>query len=204
MYCLYNNNSTEVICITPFYVHKVIKKENSKNTIIKYKFTKLKPKSFRVFDKVAPPDVCSFSCARRYKKADLCRSRITFYLNLKVIQWPWNMNLALRQNCSPVGTMSNKYTAKITVKMRKSKILHIAMKIWPWPRGQGQMVQWELTCIFHRAFQIIKPGVDISSNDWDMSIYVKMTLTSISRSLLRYFKLFLHRLKGPSVPLTNI
>jgi len=27
------------------------------------------------------------------------------------------------------GTMPNKYTAKITVKMRKSKMLHFAMKI---------------------------------------------------------------------------
>jgi len=155
-------------------------------------------------DKVAPPGEYVFSCASRCEKADLCRSRITFYLNLKVIQWPWNMNLALRQHCSPVETMSNKYTAKITVKMRKSKILHFAMKIWPWPAGKGQMVQRCQKCTFPQAFQIIKPGVDISSNGWDMSIYVKMTLTSISRSLLLCVELILQRLKGPSVPFTNI
>ena len=37
--------------------------------------------------------------------------------------------IALRQHCSPVGAMPNKYTAKITVKMRKSKMLNFAMQI---------------------------------------------------------------------------
>ena len=33
------------------------------------------------------------------------------------------MNITLLQHCSPVGTVPNKYAAKITVKMRKSKML---------------------------------------------------------------------------------
>ena len=79
--------------------------------------------------------------------------------------------------------------------MRKSKMFDFAMKMCPWPRGQGQMVQWDQMCIFPQSFQIIKPGVDISSNGRDIAIYVKMTLTSISRSLLWYVKLFLHSWK---------
>ena len=65
-------------------------------------------------------------------------------------------------------------------------MLDFAMKIWPWPRGQGQMVQRDKICIFPQAFQIIKPGVDISSNGWDIAIYVQMTLTSISSSSSSY------------------
>ena len=55
-------------------------------------------------------------------------------------------------------------------------------------RGQGQMVQWDQMCIFPQGFQIIKAGVDISSNSWDIAIYVKTALTSNSRSYFRFVK----------------
>ena len=130
------------------------------------------------------------SVATAIWNAEFWKSRIKFFLNLKVTQWPWSVKLTLSQHCSPVGTMPNKYTAKITIKRRKSKMLDFSMKIWPWPKGQGQMVQWELMCIFPQDFQIIKPCDDISSNGWDIVIYVKMTLTSMSRSILRNFEFF--------------
>ena len=69
-------------------------------------------------------------------------------------------------------------------------MLEFAMKIWPWPVGRGQMVQGDQMCIYPQAFQIIKPGVDISSNSWDIAIYVKTALTSISRSLFQFMEFF--------------
>ena len=50
MYCLHHNyvlyKATEVICSHTILCTQSNKKVNSKNTIIKYKFTKLMPKSF--------------------------------------------------------------------------------------------------------------------------------------------------------------
>ena len=97
-------------------------------------------------DKVAPPGECVFSCASRYEKADLWRSRMNFYVNLKVTQWHWNTNLALHQHCSPVGTMPNKYTTKITVKMQKSKMYILR---WKFDLDLEVKVKWsnEIKCV---------------------------------------------------------
>ena len=136
------------------------------------------------------------SVATAIWNADFLKSRIKFYLNVKVTQWPWNVKLTLSQHCSPVGTMPNKYMAKITIKMRKSKMLDFSMKILPWPKGQGQMVQWELMCIFPQAFQMIKPGVDISSNGWDIVIYMKNDLdlnVKVNASKCRIFSAYIER-----------
>ena len=67
--------------------------------------------------------------------------------------------------------MPNKYMAKITVKMPKSKMLHFAMKIWPWREGQDQMVQWDQMSIFPQAFQIIKP-VSLSHQTAEISRFM--------------------------------
>ena len=85
------------------------------------------PKSFDnviiivVSDKLAPPGERLFSYASQYEKADISRPMITFYKNFKVTQWPWSVNLTLRQHCSPVRIMPNTYMAKITVKMLNPK-----------------------------------------------------------------------------------
>ena len=141
----------------------------------------------------------------RYERADLCRSRIKFYLNLKITQWPWievrishYVNIVHLWEQCPINKR-----LKSLLKCENPKCYIFAMKIWPWPGGQGQMVQWDKICIFPQAFQIIKPGHDISLNGWGIPIYVKTTLTSISRSLLWFVKFF-NSLKGPSLPLTNV
>jgi hypothetical protein len=56
------------------------------------------------------------------------------------------------------------------------------------------MVKRDQMCIFPQAFQIIKPGHDISSNSRDIAIYVKTALNSISMSLFRIVESFFYRI----------
>ena len=104
--------------------------------------------------------------------------------NLKVTWWPCSSLLILRYQFLPVMTIPNKETATIVVKTRKSKFFNFLLKFdLDGSRSNSHMVTM---CRLLQAFQIIKPSVDISSNGWDIVIYVNMTLTSISRSLLRH------------------
>jgi len=129
---------------TQFSTHKVINKskvsvqllnKNLPNYCLNHSIKLI----VTVSDKLAPPGECWNSCDSDMKRWFL-KIAVKFYLNLKVTQWPWSVKLTLSQHCSPVGSMPIKYTAKITIKMRKFKMLDFSMKIWPWPRGRGQMV----------------------------------------------------------------
>ena len=141
--------------VTQFSAHKVVNKK-----IVRAQFLNINLSIYclnhsikwivTLSDKLAPPGECWVSCTAGMK-AYFSKSWKKFYLNLKVTQWPWSVNLTLCQHCSTVGAMPNKYMAKITVKMQKSKMLHFAMKMWPW---QGQIIQWDQIVYFLRLSKI--------------------------------------------------
>jgi hypothetical protein len=124
-------------------------------------------------------------------------------LNVKVTWWLCSSLLLLRHHFLPLMTMPNKETAKFVVKRQRSKYFHFLLKFdldievkvkWPYSHNVS----------FASGFPTHQTGC------WYLIKWLRYRdlcehdLTSISRSLLRHVKLFLQRLKGSCVALTNL